>query len=80
LRRLVWKLARNAPRTSELPWSTNPLSLFGLAKVLTPVFRELPGRPTPAQVLAGIVPLAILLHQWIDDGSLLEITGDTVRR
>jgi len=68
-RRLIRKQARGAPRTPEFPWSTNPLSMFALPKFLKPMLRELPRRPTPAQLLAGIVPLAVLLHEWIDDGS-----------
>jgi hypothetical protein len=70
LRRWINGKARDVPReTDGYRWSTNPLSGFGLPTLLDKILRELPGRITRAQLLAGVIPLAVLIHQWVDDGT-----------
>jgi hypothetical protein len=57
------------PRDADIRWSSNPLSGFALGKLLDELLRELPGRATRAQLLAAVIPLALLMHEWIDDGT-----------
>jgi hypothetical protein len=66
--------------TGEHGYSSNPLTLCGRSKVeLQEMGRSLPGRITPAQMLASFFALS-LIEPWKDDGGSTEknpTTGTT---
>lgn len=74
LRRWLNNKARGVPRTPECPWSTNSRSAFGLPRFVDQLLRAMPGRVSRAQLLTGTIVLAVLLREWINDGTFERLT------
>lgn len=65
-------------RQGGFAFSSNPLAVFGFPRpLLDAILRELPGRPTRAQLLGAWLTVSLLIHENIDDGTFDRLEVDT---